>query len=160
LAIPTGEHGAFLRDAIDVRGRMAEIRATTIGPEIIPAGVIGHQYDNIGLLVLSLCRINAASVVSIDPPILWLEGLGPLWVDCGEKVRVKRSNAVRPPIGVFHTESQLDRFVFRDQPPPPSIPNVGPRAAPWLERGIAAPDVPHPTMESSSAKVPARSTNL
>ena len=40
LTIPTCEHGPFLGDAIDVRGRMAEVRAAAIGPEIVPACVV------------------------------------------------------------------------------------------------------------------------
>jgi hypothetical protein len=52
LTIPTREHGSFLGDAIDVRGRMAEVRAPTIGTKIVPAGVVGHQHDNVGLLLL------------------------------------------------------------------------------------------------------------
>ena len=54
LTIPTREQGSFLGDAIDVRGRMAEIRAPAIGTEIIPAGVIRHQHDDVGTF-LSLC---------------------------------------------------------------------------------------------------------
>ena len=52
LAVPTGEDGAFRGDAIDVRGRMAEVRAPTIGPEIVPSGVVGHQHDDVRPLPL------------------------------------------------------------------------------------------------------------
>ena len=48
LAIPVGENGTLLGDAIDVRGRMAEVRATTIAPEVTPTGVVGHQHDDVG----------------------------------------------------------------------------------------------------------------
>src|SRR5271157_2682628 len=51
LAVPTGEDGAFLGDLIDIRGRMAQVRATTIGPEVIPARVVGHQHDDVWLLL-------------------------------------------------------------------------------------------------------------
>ena len=56
LTIPTREHGSFLGDAIDVRGRMAEVRAPTIGPEIVPAGIVGHQHDDVGPRLLRLRR--------------------------------------------------------------------------------------------------------
>ena len=44
-----------LADAVDVRGRMAERRAAAgIGTEIVPAGVVGHQHDDVRLLAWSL----------------------------------------------------------------------------------------------------------
>ena len=44
--------GAFLGDLIDVRRRMAERRAAAgIGAEIVPAGVVGHQHDDVGSLL-------------------------------------------------------------------------------------------------------------
>ena len=49
LAIPVGENGALLGDAIDIRCRMAEARASSrIATEIIPTGVVGHQHDDVG----------------------------------------------------------------------------------------------------------------
>ena len=52
LTIPTREHGSFLGDAIDVRGRMAKVRAPAIGSEIVPAGVVRHQHDDVRTLRL------------------------------------------------------------------------------------------------------------
>jgi hypothetical protein len=44
--------GTFLCDLIDIRRRMAEFLATTIGPAIVPAGVIGHEDDDVGFFVV------------------------------------------------------------------------------------------------------------
>src|SRR5208337_4470571 len=55
LAVPAGENGALLGDAIDIWCGMAEARASSrIAAEIIPTGVIGHQHDDVGFLVLRL----------------------------------------------------------------------------------------------------------
>ena len=55
LAVPVGENGAFLGDPIDVRRRMTEARAASrIATEIIPTGIVGHQHDDVGFLVLRL----------------------------------------------------------------------------------------------------------
>ena len=52
LTVPAREHRAFLGDPVDVRGRVAEGRAASrIGTEIVPAGVIRHQHDDVGLLL-------------------------------------------------------------------------------------------------------------
>jgi hypothetical protein len=49
LAVPVREDGALLGDPIDVWRRMAETRAASrIGAEIVPAGVVGHQHDDVG----------------------------------------------------------------------------------------------------------------
>jgi hypothetical protein len=58
LTIPTCEHGPFLGDAIDVRGRMAKVRAAAVSAEIIPARVVSHQHDDVRSLLLrhSACR--------------------------------------------------------------------------------------------------------
>src|SRR5260221_13930842 len=53
LAVPVRESGTLLGDAIDVRCRMAEARASSrIAAEIIPTGVVGHQHDDVGFLFL------------------------------------------------------------------------------------------------------------
>jgi hypothetical protein len=57
-AIPTGEYSAFLGDLINVRGRMAEVRAATVAPEVAPAGVVGHEHDDVRFLVRRLCRVD------------------------------------------------------------------------------------------------------
>src|ERR1700722_3992880 len=49
-----GEDRALRGDAIDVRGRMAEVLATHISPEVAPAGVVGHENDNVGSAVGAL----------------------------------------------------------------------------------------------------------
>src|SRR5580698_3025549 len=51
LTIPAREYRTFLSNLIDIRCGMAEVRASTIGPEIVPAGVVGHQHDDIRLLL-------------------------------------------------------------------------------------------------------------
>src|SRR5213592_939168 len=51
LTIPAREYGAFLGDAINVRGRVTEVRATTIAPEVAPAGVVGHEHKDVWFLV-------------------------------------------------------------------------------------------------------------
>ena len=51
LAIPAGEHHAFLGDAINVRCWVPERRPTEVGTEIGPSGIVGHQYDDVGLLL-------------------------------------------------------------------------------------------------------------
>src|SRR5258708_28992417 len=58
LAVPTGEMRAFLGDAIDVWGRMAEVCASTRDiTEVTPADVVGHEDDDVGLLLRkSRCR--------------------------------------------------------------------------------------------------------
>jgi hypothetical protein len=33
---------------------MAEVRAATVAAEVVPAGVVGHQHDDVGFLVLGL----------------------------------------------------------------------------------------------------------
>jgi hypothetical protein len=59
LAVPAGENGALLGDTIYVRCGMAEARASSrIATEIIPTGVIGHQHDDVGFLVLALARVR------------------------------------------------------------------------------------------------------
>ena len=48
LAVPVGEGRAFLGDPVDVRRRMAErLAAAGIGAEIVPAGVVRHQHDDV-----------------------------------------------------------------------------------------------------------------
>ena len=57
LAVPTGEDRAFLGDLVDVRRRMAERGAAVrIGAEIVPAGVVGHQHDDVRSLLLRKSR--------------------------------------------------------------------------------------------------------
>ena len=57
LPVPTGEVRSFLRDAIDVRRRMPERRAATADvSEVPPAGVVGHEHDDVGFLVRRLRR--------------------------------------------------------------------------------------------------------
>ena len=56
LAVPTGEMRAFLGDAIDVWGRMAEVCASARDiTEVIPADVVGHEDDDVWFL-LRQCR--------------------------------------------------------------------------------------------------------
>lgn len=50
-AVPTGEKGAFRGGPINVRRRMAQVRATTVGSAVVPAGVVGHENYNIGFLL-------------------------------------------------------------------------------------------------------------
>ena len=54
LAVPIGERRALLGHAVDVRRGMAESRSSTVSAEIAPAGIIGHQHDDVGPLVLCL----------------------------------------------------------------------------------------------------------
>src|SRR5206468_5235200 len=52
LAIPTGEIRAFLGDAIDVWGRMAEVCASARDiTEVTPADVVRHEDDDVWFLV-------------------------------------------------------------------------------------------------------------
>src|SRR6476620_5405220 len=54
LTIPTGERHTFLGDAINVGGRVAKRPAAScVGAEITPTGVVCHEHDDVGLLILS-----------------------------------------------------------------------------------------------------------
>src|SRR5262245_16447099 len=57
LTVPGGEQRAFLGKPIDVRGRVTEVRAAVIDPEIVPAGVVLHQHEDVGLLLLRGRRV-------------------------------------------------------------------------------------------------------
>src|SRR6266478_9601034 len=52
LAVPTGEMRAFLGDAIDVWGGMAEVCASARDiTEVTPADVVGHEDDDVWFLL-------------------------------------------------------------------------------------------------------------
>jgi hypothetical protein len=58
---------AFLGDAIDVWGRMAEVCASARDiTEVIPADVVGHQNDDVRFLVRCLNRSDCAEKRSTD----------------------------------------------------------------------------------------------
>src|SRR5213595_2672411 len=53
LAVPTREHRALFGEPINIWGRMAEGRAASrITAEIIPAGIILHQHDDVRFLIV------------------------------------------------------------------------------------------------------------
>ena len=54
LAVPVRERGALLGHAIDVRRGMAERCASAVSAEIAPTGIVGHQHDDVGPLLLRL----------------------------------------------------------------------------------------------------------
>ena len=54
LAVPIREGRALLGHAIDVRRGMAERCASAVSAEITPAGIVGHQHDDVGPLLLRL----------------------------------------------------------------------------------------------------------
>src|SRR5580704_14416989 len=47
LAVPAGEPGAFGGDTVNVWGRMAKALAAPVASEVIPAGVIRHEHDDV-----------------------------------------------------------------------------------------------------------------
>ena len=69
LAVPAGEERAFFGDTVDVRGRMARGRsASRISAEIVPAGVIGHQHDNVGLFSWACARPTSVGEANRNSP--------------------------------------------------------------------------------------------
>src|SRR5439155_16915767 len=61
LAVPAREHRALLGETINVRGRMTEGHAASrITAEIIPAGVVLHQHDDVGFLLRRAGRSDYA----------------------------------------------------------------------------------------------------
>ena len=65
-----------LATLINVRCRMAKGRAAAITTEVDPAGVVGHQHDDVGFLVRRLAGSDAlksaAVAISSDKP-LWIK---------------------------------------------------------------------------------------
>src|SRR5439155_22238924 len=65
LAVPTREHRALFGEPINIWGRKAESRAASrITAEIIPAGVILHQHDDIRFFV---CRLRRSADAQGQP---------------------------------------------------------------------------------------------
>ena len=48
LAVPTGEHRAFLGDAVDVRRLVAHV-ATVVAARVVPADVVAHDDEDVRL---------------------------------------------------------------------------------------------------------------
>ena len=69
LAVPIGEHGTFLGEAINVRRRVAECRSTEVGTEIAPSGVVAHQHDDVGLFFCCAAEGVAATVIAANETI-------------------------------------------------------------------------------------------
>src|SRR5207249_6708963 len=60
LAVPAREHRALLGEPINIRGRMAEGHAASrITAEIVPAGVVLHQHDDVWFLGVCCLRRSA-----------------------------------------------------------------------------------------------------
>jgi hypothetical protein len=58
---------------------MAEILATTIGPEVVPAGVVSHQDDDVGLSVCAAAwfapHVTNTLEKAIAQSVSFLEGI-------------------------------------------------------------------------------------
>src|ERR1700722_182412 len=60
LAVPTRENGSLLGDLVDIRRRMTQRGAAVrVGAEVVPAGIVGHQHDDVWRLCLLCGRWHA-----------------------------------------------------------------------------------------------------
>jgi hypothetical protein len=56
LAVPARENGTFFGNQVDVWSWMTERRtAVRVRAKIVPAGVVGHQHDDVRSLLLRRC---------------------------------------------------------------------------------------------------------